>query len=153
MDVHRKFANAPITFPVPVRSSAGPADYFAVDLRDNGGITTSNGLKPRLLIFRRSPTGFIGGDAVLDALIINFSNRRCILYAGGPNVDAVHAWTFKRAITPVPLRPLLHRSVARTPAALGATPAWHTSLAAGVFGPPASRADHPMSSELQSSQL
>ena len=102
MDVHRKFADAPITFPVPVRSSAGPADYFAVDLRNNGGITTSNGLKPRLLIFRRSPTGFIGRDAVLDALIVNLSNRSGILYTGGLNVHAVQAWTFERAITPVP---------------------------------------------------
>src|SRR5712672_4572937 len=107
MDVHRKFADAPITFPVPVRSSASPADDFAVDLRNNGGITTSNGLEPRLLIFCRSPLGFIGGDAVLDALIVNFSNRRGIVYAGDPNVNAVHAWTFERAITPVPLTPLL----------------------------------------------
>src|SRR5882724_13711757 len=153
MDVHRKFADAPITFPVPVRSSAGPADDFAIALRNNGGITTSDGLKPRLLIFRRSPTGFIGGDAVLDALIVNFSNRRGILYAGGTNVHAVHAWTFERAITPVPLTPLLHRSLARTPAAPRATPAWHTSLAAGISGPPASRADHPMFSELRSCRL
>src|SRR5712672_2746283 len=108
MDVHRKFADAPITFPVPVRSSAGPADDFAVDLRDNGGITTSDGLKPRLLIFRRSECPFESGDAVLDALIVNFSNRRGILYAGGPNVNPVHGWTFERAITPVPLTPLLH---------------------------------------------
>src|SRR5882762_6892919 len=153
MDVHRKFADAPITFPVPVRSSAGPADYFAVDLRNNGRITTGDGLKPRLLIFRRSPLGFIGGDAVLDALIVNFSNRRGILYAGGPNVDAVHAWTFERAITPVPLTPLLHRSLARTPAERRATPAWHTSLAAGISEPPASRADHPMSSAPRSCRL
>ncbi len=126
MDVHRKFADAPITFPVPVRSSAGPADDFAIALRNNGGITTSDGLKPRLLIFRRSALGFIGGDAVLDALIVNFSNRRGIVYAGGPNVHAVHAWTFDRAITPVPLTPLFHRSLARTPAAPRATPAWRT---------------------------
>jgi hypothetical protein len=99
MDVHRKFADAPITFPVPVRSSAGPADDFATDLRNNGGITTSDGMKPSLLIFCRSPVGFIGGDAVLDALIVNFSNRRCIVQGGGPNVDAVHVWTFERAIT------------------------------------------------------
>src|SRR6266513_277118 len=141
MDVHRKFANAPITFPVPVRSSADPADYFAVDLRNNDGITTSNGLKPRLLIFRRSPLGFIGGDAVLDALIVNLSNRRSIVYAGGPNVNAVHAWTFERAITPVPLTPLLHRSLARKPAAPRARLAWRTSLAAGIFERLASRAD------------
>src|SRR5882724_5590694 len=153
MDVHRKFADAPITFPVTVWSSAGPADDFAVDLRNNGGITTSDSLKPRLLIFRRSPFGFIGGDAVLDALIVNFSNRRGIVYAGGPNVHAVHAWTFERAITPVPLTRLLHRSLARTPAALRATPAWHTSLAAGIFGHPASRADHLMTSELRSCRL
>src|SRR4030095_3999860 len=76
MDVHRKFADAPITFPVAVWSSAGPADDFAIDLRNNDGITTGDGLKPRLLIFRRSRLGFIGGDAVLDALIVNFSNRR-----------------------------------------------------------------------------
>src|SRR5258705_12330538 len=94
MDVHRKFADAPITFPVPVRSSAGPADYFAVDLCDNGGITTSNGLKPRLLIFRRSPTGFIGGDAGLHAFILNFSNRRGILYDGGPNFHSVPLLAF-----------------------------------------------------------
>src|SRR6266481_7330710 len=153
MDVHRKFADAPITFPVPVRSSAGPADDFAVDLRNNGGITTSDALKPRLLIFRRSPTGFIGGDAVLDALIVNFSNRRGIVYAGGPNVRAGHVWTFDRAITPVLLTPLFHRSLARTPAAPRATPAWHTSLAAGIFGPPASRAGRLTSSELRSCRL
>src|SRR4030095_5704447 len=140
MDVHRKFANAPITFPVPVRSGAGPADDFAVDLRNNCGITTSNGLKPRLLIFRRSPLGFIGCDAVLDALIVNFGNRRGVVYAGDLNVDAVHVWTFERAITPAPLTRLLHLSLARTPAAPRATPAWHTSLAAGISGPPASRA-------------
>src|SRR5512132_4602348 len=142
MDVHRKFADAPITFPVPVRPSAGPADDFAIDLRNNGGITTGDGLKPRLLIFRRSPLGFIGGEAVLDALIVNFSNRRGIVYAGGPNVNAVHVWTFERAITPVPLRLLLHRSLARTPAAPRATPAWRTSPAAGISERPASRADH-----------
>src|SRR5436309_9316221 len=153
MDVHRKFADAPITFPVPVRPSAGPADDFAIALRNNGGITTSDGLKPRLLIFRRSPTGFIGGDTVLDALIVNFSNRRGIPYAGGPNAHAVHAWTFERPITPVPLTPLLHRSLARTPAAPRATPAWRISLAAGIFGLPASRADHPMFSELRSCRL
>src|SRR5512133_2639606 len=138
MDVHRKFADATITFPVPVRSSAGPADDFAIDLRNNGGITIGDGLKPRLLIFRRSPLGFIGGDAVLDALIVNYSNRRGIVYAGGPNAHGVHGWTFERAITRVPLTPLLHRSLARTPAALRATPAWHTSLAAGIFEPLAS---------------
>src|SRR6476661_10287735 len=99
MDVHRKFPDAPITFPVPVRSSAGPADDFAVDLRNNGGITTSDGLKPRLLISRRSPTGFIGGNAVLDSLIVNLRNRRSIVYGRVPNVDAVHFWTFERAIT------------------------------------------------------
>src|SRR4029077_21196984 len=99
------------------------------------------GLKPRLLIFGRSPSGFIGGDAVLDALIVNFSNRRSIVYAGGPNVDAVHVWTFERAITPVPLTPLLHRSLARTPAAPRATPAWRTSPVAGIFGRLASRAN------------
>jgi hypothetical protein len=99
MDVHRKFADAPITFPVPVRSSARPADDLATDLRNNGGITTSDGMKPSPLIFCRSPVGFIGGDAILDALIVNFSNRRCIDQGGGPNVDAVHVWTFERAIT------------------------------------------------------
>src|SRR5438552_2231583 len=153
MDVHRKFADAPITFPVPVRSSASPADDFAIALRNNGRITTSDGLKPRLLIFSRSPTGFIGGNAVLDALIINFSNRRGIVYAGGPNVHAIHAWTFERAITPVPLTPLFHRSLARTPAAPLATPAWRTSLAAGISGPPASRADRRALSELRSCRL
>src|SRR5882724_8564420 len=126
MDVHRKFADAPITFPVPVRSSAGPADDFAIDLRNNGGITTSDGLKPRLLIFRRSPTGFIGGDAVLDALIVNYSNRRGILYGGGSNVHAVQTGTFARVITPVPLIPLLHQNLVRTPAALRATATWLT---------------------------
>src|SRR5512133_1218875 len=99
MDVHRKFADAPITFPVPVRASAGPADDFAIDLRNNGGITTGDGLKPRLLIFRRSPLGFIGRDAVLDALIVNFSNRRSIVYARAPNVPAV------RLSTPAPAPP------------------------------------------------
>ena len=89
MDVHRKFADAPITFPVTVRSGAGPADDFAIDLRNNGGITTGDGLKPRLLIFRGSPLGFIAGDAILDTLIVNLGNRRGIVYAGGPNVDAV----------------------------------------------------------------
>src|SRR5215813_11774511 len=153
MDVHRKFADAPITFPIPVRSSAGPADDFAIDLRNNGGITTSDGLKPRLLIFRRSWFGFIGGDAVFDTLIVNLSDRRGIVYAGGPNVHVVHVWTFERAITPVPLTPLLHRSLARTRAAPRATPAWRTSPAAGIFEPPASRANHPMSSELRSCRL
>src|SRR5882757_10846447 len=153
MDVHRKFADAPITFPVPVRSSADPTDNFAIDLRNNGGITTGDGLKPRLLIFRGSPTGFIGGDAVLDALIVNFSNRRGILYIRGPNADAVHVWTFERAITRVLLTPLLHRSLARTPAAPRATPAWRTSLAAGIFGRPASREGLPMFSELRSCRL
>src|SRR4029077_11775119 len=150
MHIHRKFADAPITFPVPVRSSAGPTDNFAIDLRNNGRITTGDGLKPGLLIFCRSPVGFIGGDAVLDALIVNLSNRRSIVYAGGPNVDAVDVWTFERAITPVQLTPLLHRSLARTPAEPHATPAWRTSLAAGIFGRPASRADHLMTSELHS---
>src|SRR2546430_12050222 len=153
MDVHRKFADAWITFPVPVRSSASPADDFAIDLRNNGGITTGDGLKPHLLIFRRSPLDFIGGDAVLDALIVNFSNRPGIVEGGVPNVHAVHVWTLVCAITRVPLTPLLHRSLAQTPAAPRATPAWRTSLAAGIFGPPASRADHPMSSVLRSCRL
>src|SRR5258708_4307313 len=110
MDVHRKFADASVTFPVPIRSSAGPAHDLAIDLCNNGRITTSDGLKPRLLIFRRSPTGFIGGDAVLDALIVNLSNRRGVVCGGGSNIYAVHAWTFERAITQVPLTPLFHRS-------------------------------------------
>ena len=148
-----KIRRCPDNIPFSVRSGAGPADDFAVDLRNNGGITTSDGLKPRLLILGRSPPAFIGGDAVLDALIVNFSNRSGIVYAGAPNVDAVDAWTFERAITPVPLRPLLHRSLARTPVAPRARPAWRTSLAAGIFGPPASRADHLMSSELRSCRL
>ena len=58
-------------------------------MRNYGGITTSNGLKPRLLIFRRSQLGFIGRDAVLDALIVNFSNRRSIVYGSDPNLYAV----------------------------------------------------------------
>src|SRR4029453_14860696 len=110
INVHRKFPDAPITFPVPVRSSASPADDFAIDLRNNGGITTSDGLKPRLLILRRPGLRFEGGEAILDVLIVNFSNPRDIVYAGRPNVHAVHVWTFERAITPVPLILLLHRS-------------------------------------------
>lgn len=94
-DVHRKFANPPITFPIPVRSSTGPAYNSAIDLRNNSGITTSDGLKPGLLILRRTQPGFIGGDAVLDALIINFSNRRRIIFAGGPNQYAIHVWTLR----------------------------------------------------------
>jgi hypothetical protein len=50
-------------------------------------------------------------------LIVNFSNRRGIVQGGVANVDAVHVWTFERAITRVPLTPLLHRSLAQTPAA------------------------------------
>src|SRR2546423_14336545 len=111
MDVHRKFADAPITFPVPVRSSTGPADDFAIDLRNNGGVTTSDGLKPRLLIFRRSPVGFKGGGAVLDALIVNFSNRRGILHAGGPKGQSPPAWAFQRAVTPGPLTPVFSPSL------------------------------------------
>ena len=42
MDVHRKFADAPITFPVPVRASASPADDFASDFRNNSGVMTSD---------------------------------------------------------------------------------------------------------------
>src|SRR4249920_3109938 len=118
MDVHRKFADAPITFPLPVRPSAGPADDFAIGLCNNSGITTSDGFKPSPLIIRRPALRFESGDALLDALIVNFGNRRSIVYAGGPNMDAVHVWTFKRAITPVRLTPLLHRSLARTLAAL-----------------------------------
>ena len=126
MDVHRKFADASVTFPRPVRSSARPADDFDIDLRNNGGITTSNGLKPRLLIFRRSRLGFIGGDTVLDALIVNLSNRRSIVYCSNPNLYAVRLWTFERAVTPLQLRPLLHRSLARMPVAPRAMPASRT---------------------------
>jgi hypothetical protein len=32
-------------------------------------------------------------------LIVNFSNHRGIVQGGGPNVDAVHVWTFEHAIT------------------------------------------------------
>src|SRR5262249_25292972 len=62
---------------------------------------------------------------------------------------ALHASPFERAITRVPLRPSLHRSLARTPAALRATRAWRTSPPAGIFGLPASRADRPTSSGLR----
>jgi len=79
---------------VSVRSSGGPADDFGIDFRNNGGIAISNGSKPRLLIFRRSEFCFEGSDAVLDALIVNFSNRRGIVQGCVPNVDTVHAWTF-----------------------------------------------------------
>ena len=85
MDVHREFADAPITFPVPVRSGAGPADNFTVDLRDHSRITTSDGLKPRPLVFRRSPLGFIRGNAVIDPLIVNLSNGRGIVQVRVPN--------------------------------------------------------------------
>jgi hypothetical protein len=126
MDVHRKFADAAITFPRPVRSGASPADDFAVDLRNNGGITTSDGFKPCLLIFRRSRLSFIGGDAVLDALIVNLSNRRSIVYGSDPNLYAVRLWTFEHAITPVQLTPSLHRNLARMPVAPRAMPASRT---------------------------
>ena len=125
-DVHRKFANTAITFPRPVRCSASPADDFALDLRNYCGITISDGSKPRLLFFRRSRLGFIRCDAVLDALIVNLSDRRSVVYGGVPNLYAVRLCTFVRTITPVPLRPLLHRSLARMPVALRATPAWRT---------------------------
>jgi hypothetical protein len=74
VDVHRKFADTPITFPVPVRPSAGPANDFASDFSNNGGITAGDGLKPRPLILRRSPPGFKRGHAVLNALIVNLGN-------------------------------------------------------------------------------
>src|SRR6516165_2909869 len=153
MYVHRKFADPPITFAVPVRSRSSPADDFVIDVRHDGGITTSNGLQRRLLIPRRSKRGFIGGDAVFNALIVNFSNGRGVFYGGGPNVDAVHVWTFVCAITLVQLRRLLHRSLARTLAAPRATPAWRTSPAAGISERPALRVDHPMSSALRSCRL
>ena len=79
MDVHRKFADAPITSAFPVRSSRGPTSDFGIDLGNNGGITTSNGLKPCSLIFCRWPVGFISGNAVLDALIVDFSNRCSVI--------------------------------------------------------------------------
>src|SRR5256885_13936163 len=70
-DIHRKFANAAITFPRSIRSSASPAYDLAVDMRNHGWITISYGSKPGLLFFRRPRLGFVRGDAVLDALIIN----------------------------------------------------------------------------------
>src|SRR6516162_9361615 len=132
MDVHRKFA-------IAVRSSARPADDFAINFRNNGWITTCDGLKPCSLIFRRTRPDFICGNTLLDALIVNFSNRRGVICGRGPNLYVVHVWTFVRAITLVQLRRLLHRSLVRMPAALRATRAWRTSHAAGIFGPPASR--------------
>jgi len=78
-DVHRKFANTSITFPRPVRSSASPADDFAINLRNYCRITISDGSEPGSLFFLRSQLGFIGGDAIFDALIVNFSNRRSIV--------------------------------------------------------------------------
>ena len=91
--VHRKFPNASITFPRPVPSSAGPADDLTVDLGNHRWVATSEGSKPVHLIFRSPGPRFEGGDAILDALIVNFSNRRSIAYTGGPNVHAVHVWT------------------------------------------------------------
>src|SRR5439155_16990037 len=122
-------------------SDLGPADDLPIDLRNDGGITTSDGSKPAQLIFRRPELRFEGGDAVFNALIVNFSNRCGIVYAGGPNLHAVHVWTLERAITPVPLTPLFHLSLARRPAAPRATPAWRTSLAEGIFERLASPAD------------
>src|SRR5262249_29992524 len=78
-DVDQKFANTAITLPRPVRSRAGPADDFAIDLRNYGGIMISDGLKPRLLFFCRSRLGFICRNPVFDALIVNLSDRRGIV--------------------------------------------------------------------------
>src|SRR5262249_62338323 len=102
MDVHRKFADAPITFPVAVRASASPADDFAIDLRNNGGITTTDGLKPRPLIFPRSWVGFIRGDAVFDAPILNLNNRCGIACGCRPKLYSRPRLTFERAVTPGP---------------------------------------------------
>src|SRR5262249_28478311 len=114
---------------------------------------TSDGFKPRPLILRRSPLCFIGGNAVINPLIVNFSNRRCVICGGGTNVYAVHVRIFGSAFTPVQLRRSLHRNPARKPAALRATPAWRTSLVVGIFGLLASRTDRPMSSERRAFRL
>ena len=125
-DVHRKFADTAITFARPVRSSASPADDFVIDMRNYGGITTSNGSKPRLLIFRRPQLGFICRDAVLDALIVNLGDGSSVSYGSNANLYCVRLLRFERAITPVRLRLLFHRSLARTPVALRARPTWRT---------------------------
>ena len=96
------------------------------DFKIRGDKSLNEGSKPVHLIFRSRRLRFEGGDAILDALIVNFSNRRGIAFTGGPNVHAVHVWTFARTITLVPLTPLIHRSLAQTPAALRARPAWRT---------------------------
>src|SRR3954447_6552914 len=99
MDVHREFADTAITFPVPVRSSTGPPDNFAIDLRNHRWVTTSDGSKPGPPIFRSSLFGFIRGDAVLNALIVNFSDGRSVVQGGVSNLHAIRLCTFVRATT------------------------------------------------------
>src|SRR5262249_13199369 len=125
-DVHRKFANTAITSPRPVRSSASPADDFSINLRNYGGIKTGNGLKPRLLFFCRARLRFLRPHSVLHAPRIKLTDGPGILEGRVPNVYAIRLYTFVRAITRVPLRLLLHLSLARMPVVPRATPASRT---------------------------
>src|SRR5205807_3761458 len=76
---------------------APPADDLTVRLRDDHRVARVAVREPPAALLRRAQLGLEGGDAVLDALVVDAADRVGVARRGGPHAVVGHGTGVREA--------------------------------------------------------